>query len=82
MKDMKSMKGWFAVCPDVSSYRKVFHFLSQRTQSSQGDYGYVRVSLLSGTDTVPSVVKSDLCNVKQGCLRFTQIISCGIGLHL
>jgi hypothetical protein len=30
MKDMKSMKGWFAVNPDVSSYSEAIHFLTQR----------------------------------------------------
>jgi hypothetical protein len=30
MKDMKSMKGWFAVNPDVSSYSKAIQFLTQR----------------------------------------------------
>jgi hypothetical protein len=34
---MKSMKGWFAVYPVVSSCSRTVHFLSQRPQRSRRD---------------------------------------------
>jgi hypothetical protein len=35
MKDMKSMKGWFAVNPDVSSYSEAFHYLRQMRNAAK-----------------------------------------------
>jgi hypothetical protein len=47
MKDMKSMKGWFAVDPDVSHIRKAHHFLTQRRRECR-EILVVKASLLSG----------------------------------